>query len=87
MLSIPSSPCTVQFKKMNECEYSLEITLREKCPYLELFWSAFSRVWTEYGEILRISTYSIRIRENTDQNNSENGHFLRSVIIVPRTHN
>ena len=31
-------------------------TLREKCPYLELFWSVFSR-----------------IRENTDQNNSEHG--------------
>ena len=26
--------------------------LREKCPYLEFFWSVFSRVWTEYGEIL-----------------------------------
>ena len=26
-------------------------TLREKCPYLEFFWSIFSRIWTEYGEI------------------------------------
>ena len=25
--------------------------LREKCPYSELFWSAFSRIRTEYGEI------------------------------------
>ena len=25
--------------------------LREKCPYLEFFWSIFSRIWTEYGEI------------------------------------
>ena len=24
-------------------------TLREKCPYSELFWSLFSRIWTEYG--------------------------------------
>ena len=30
-------------------------------------------------EILRISPYSVRKRENTDQNNSEYGHFLRSV--------
>ena len=29
-------------------------SLREKCPYSELFWSAFSRIQTEYGEILRI---------------------------------
>ena len=26
----------------------------------------------------RISPYSVRMRENTDQNNSEYGHFLRS---------
>ena len=30
-------------------------TLRKKYPYSELFWSAFSRIRTEYGEIsLRI---------------------------------
>ena len=52
--------------------------LREKCPYSELFWSAFSRIRAEYGEILCISPYSIRMRENADQNNSEYGHFLRS---------
>ena len=52
--------------------------LIEKCPYSELFWSAFSRIWTEYGEILRISPYSVRMRENADQKNSEYGHFLRS---------
>ena len=53
-------------------------TLRKKCRYTELFWSAFSRIWTEYGEILRISPYSVRMRENADQNNSEYGHFLRN---------
>ena len=25
--------------------------LHKKSPYSELFWSAFSRIWTEYGEI------------------------------------
>ena len=30
-------------------------TLREKCPYSGLFWSAISRIWTEYGEIPRIT--------------------------------
>ena len=52
--------------------------LRKKRPCLELFWSVFSRIRTEYGEILRISPYSVRMRENTDQNNSEYGHFLHS---------
>ena len=29
-------------------------------------------------EILRTSTYSVRMQENTDQKNSEYGHFSRS---------
>ena len=55
------------------------LSLREKCPYSELFWSVFSRIWTGYGEILRISPYSVRMRENANQNKSEYRHFLRSV--------
>ena len=47
------------------------IAPREKCPYLQLFWFAFFRIRTEYGEILRISPYSVQMRENTVQNNSE----------------
>ena len=42
------------------------MTLREKCPYSALLWSAFSRTRTEYGEIL--------------QNNSKYEHLLRSVV-------
>ena len=39
-----------------------------KCVQIRsLFWSLFSRIRTEYGEILRISPYSVRMRENTDQ--------------------
>ena len=53
-------------------------TLREKCPCLEFFWSVFSPIRTEYGEILRISQYSVGMRENTDQKNFEYGHFSRS---------
>ena len=39
----------------------MNVTLREKCP----------RIPTEYGEILCISPYSARMRENTDQKISE----------------
>ena len=52
--------------------------MHEKRPYSELFWSVFFGIWTEYGEILRISPYSVRMRENADQNYSEYGHILRS---------
>ena len=31
------------------------------------FWSIFSRVRTEYGDLLRQSPYSVQIRENPDQ--------------------
>ena len=56
------------------------LPLRKKCPYLELFWFVFPRIRTEYEEILRISPYSVRMQENTDENNSEYRHFLRSVF-------
>ena len=45
-------------------------SLHEKCPYSELFWSAFSRIPTEYWEILRIQSecgkMQTRITSNTD---------------------
>ena len=56
-----------------------ELTLREKCPYSELFWSLFSRIRTECLEVLRVFPYSVPIRENADQNNSGYRRFLHSV--------
>ena len=53
-------------------------SLPKKCPYSELFWSVFSRIRTEYGEIRSMSTNSVQMRENTDQNNSEYRPFSRS---------
>ena len=44
------------------------------------FWSVFSRVQTEYGEILCISPYSVRMRENTDQKKLFIGHISRSIV-------
>ena len=38
--------CQVQFN------FSMpKLSLLKKCPYSELFWSVFSRIQTEYGEI------------------------------------
>ena len=54
-----------------------EETLRKKCSCSELFWSVSSRIRIEYEEIQSISLYSIQMWENTDQNNSEHGHFSR----------
>ena len=51
--------------------FSLQLpSLREKCPYSELFWSAFSRIRTEYSVSLRIQSECgkiwTRISPNTD---------------------
>ena len=47
--------------------------------YSVFFWSVFSRIWTEYGEILFISPYSGQMRENTDQKKSKYGQFSRNI--------
>ena len=51
------------------------LALRKKCPYSELFWLVFPA----FGDT-NISPYSVRMRENTDQNKSEYGHFLGSIV-------
>ena len=58
---------------------SRKLTLLEKCLYSEIFWSIFSRIQTKY------SPYSVRMKENKDQKNSEYGHFSRSVILIELT--
>ena len=45
--------------KITHCVKSVQIR--------SFFWSVFSRIRTEYGEILRTSPYSARTWENTDQ--------------------
>ena len=49
--------------------------LHKKCPYPELFWSAFCPHFPATG--LNTERYSISL-QNADQSNSENGHFLHS---------
>ena len=48
------------------------VTLREKCPYSDFFWSVFSLIRTQCGD-------SVRMGENTDQKHSEYRHILRSI--------
>ena len=74
--SIVQSP-SVQASRVQEIIAELlRHPLREKCMYSELFWSSFSYIWTKYGEILHISPHSVRMRKNTDQNNSKYRYFL-----------
>ena len=39
-----------------------------KCAQIRsYFWFVFACIWTEYGDLLRKSLYSVRIQENTDE--------------------
>ena len=58
------------------------LLLCKKCPYLHFFWSLFSCIRIEYGEIRSILLYSVRLSENTDQKNSEYEHFSRIVCVL-----
>ena len=51
-------------KKKVIMENFVRESLRKKCPYSKLFWSAFSHIRTEYGERRSISPYSVRMLEN-----------------------
>ena len=60
-------------------------TLRKMCPYSELFWSIFSLIWTKYREIIiRISPYSVKMLEITDQKNSEYGYFQAVIVLAAK---
>ena len=57
-------------------------SLRKNCPYSELFYSAFSPIRTEYGEIRTVCPNSVQIRENAEQNNSKFGNFSQSDCLL-----
>ena len=52
-------------------------TLRENCTYLEFFWSVFTRIWTEYGEIRSIQSKCGKIRTRE----TRFGHLLRNEML------
>ena len=69
-------PCeTREISKFQICELG-KISLLNMWLLVRIF-----RIWIEYGEIRSISLYSVRMREKTDQNNSEYGDFLRSANV------
>ena len=53
-----------------------------KVSVFRVFWSAFSRIRTEYGDLLCKSPYSVQMWENRDQKHSKYKHFLRSEYFV-----
>ena len=56
--------------------------MHENSQYSELFWCIFSRAWTGYRDIPRISIYSVEIYENMDKKSSECRHTLHKVVMT-----
>ena len=56
------------------------MALRKKCPYSQLFWSAFFPHFPAFG-LSVFSPNAEKCGKNADQNNSEYGFFLRSVAL------
>ena len=54
-------------------------TLRKKYPYLQFFWSVFSRIRTDNGDLKSKTLYSVRMQENACQKNSK--LFLRNARV------
>ena len=77
-------------KRLTVCSYlenSWEMPLRKRFPYSELLWSALSPHFSSFGLNTERYSASLSIQsecgkrgKNADQNNSEYGHFLLSVL-------
>ena len=63
------------FRAMVNIFFYLTLSLYEKCPYSEFFWSVFPRI--------NISPYSVRMRENTHHKNSEYIWTLFTQCVMP----
>ena len=78
MLTPRPPPCSLSEKNLEYGIYLRKESLREKCPYLEFFWSVFSRIQCECGKIRTRKT------PNTDSFYAGNGsHYdLRTVFLA-----
>ena len=72
---------TYLLDKKNYNTYFLTTSLRKKVLLRSFFSSVFFCIWTEYGDLLRKSLYSVRVQESTDQKTSVFGHFSCSVSV------
>ena len=85
MFEIIKDPALVDYTRVGTVNllHARTFTLRKKYLYSDFFWSVFSLIGTEYGEMRIISPYWVRMRENAHQKNPEYGHFHAVLIIGP----
>ena len=77
-----SSSSTIKvFPYLHVFLHKWKLSLREKRPNTEFFWSVFSRIRTEYAERRSISPYSVKCWKIQARKSSVFGHFSRGVCI------
>ena len=72
--------CSSSIIEMKKIVITTSALLYKKWPYLEFFWSAFSWIRTKYGNLQSKSPYSVRMRANADQKNSEYEYFSHRAL-------
>ena len=57
------------------------LALHEKCSYLEIFQSVFSRIWAKYGDLQSKSPYSVPMREKWTRKTTNTDIFYAVLTI------
>ena len=69
----------LSFREKNMKHYSYHL-LCEKCPYSELFWSAFSCIRPGYTEILYLSVFSLNVEKCRQEQLRMRALFTQSLL-------
>ena len=71
------------FKKISFILYRYYKHCVKSVQIRSFFWSIFSRIWNEYGDLRSKSPYSVQIRENTDQKKTPYLDIFCAVKLTP----
>ena len=75
---------TTKFWKL--CLHWIYFTAQKMSKYEFFFWSVFSGIWNGYEDLLHKSTYSVHIRENTDQKKTPYLDSFHLVFLLKTTY-
>ena len=80
---------SLQGKNIHEQVYTYNKIVLGHClksvQIRSFFWSVFTYIWTEYGDLLRKSPCSVQMQKIRSRKNSVFGHFSRSSCIQNKT--
>ena len=80
--------CMHKAPRLNHAKFGLYqvCAQRENCPYSEFFWSrffwSFSRIWTEYRDLLCKSPYSVQMRKLRTIKTQNTDNFYTAMVFI-----